>query len=104
MKMLCVICDRPVCGHNIAARYMAEPAEYTPVETANGEHVRQAALRLLGDRYRVLLDNSKTYSFSPIEGTMLDDTGRVLEILAAMKPTGPLIPNRGEGYADAVLS
>lgn len=88
---LCVVCDRPICRHGAALYAPSSPAFSPTVETETGEAMRQRALGFLTESYRELAERSKTFAFSPIEGTLLESTGRALDSLTGMAPALGLI-------------
>lgn len=69
-----------------------------PVATELGEAMRQRAVAILAGRYAKLAEDSKRYSFSPIEQTVMAATGRALEVLQAMAPVGALEPANAKAW------
>ena len=68
-----------------------------PVETRAAEEIRQLGLKHLGARYATLLNRSARRRLLASEKDELAETGRALDQLHAMRPTGPLLTRkRGE--------
>ena len=67
---------------------MGEPETFPPVETEADASMRQLGLRVLGDRYRVLLDRANRRPLLPSEREELTATAAALEQLQSMAPVG----------------
>lgn len=91
---LCLRCDKPFCRHD-ARKYEAEPFTLAPVETKVGEALRLEALRVLGGRYRALLERSKEYAFSEIERQHMGALEEAIDSLTRMAPTAELLEEKG---------
>lgn len=67
---------------------------FAPVETEGGELVRQTGLRVLGERFHLLVERSRRRELTGLERADATSCGRVLETLQAMAPVGALMPAR----------
>lgn len=69
------------------------------VETETGEEFRQRGLTILTERYRELVERSKTRrNFSSVEESYMKSLGLALDTLTAMQPAGPLQPRRTKDW------
>ncbi len=105
----CVVCDRlSFCRHEGGPRYddarFLELAEFGPVTTANGEHARGSALRVLEAKLAGLEESSRNdYHFPDAEGHMARELGRTIATLHGMAPLGELFRTDHPDRLEATL-